>query len=155
MIPAKGNNLGDNTRISIKEVNMPKSYVQGTDAFNRSYQITLDFHSALVAIPQVGEMWRIVRRGTDWTLDKRLETGNEKTSIMSLSSGDRRIDAPGTLHLNGTKVLINKIPFGTVFTTETLPEPSSVPPGTIVFVSDAADGSQFQGSNGSAWKILG
>lgn len=41
------------------------------------------------------------------------------------------------------------------YTVATRPAATSVPPGTIIFVSDAAIGSSFQGSTGAAWRSLG
>ena len=41
------------------------------------------------------------------------------------------------------------------FTTATKPAASSVPVGTIIYVSDGGAGAVFQASNGSAWINLG
>lgn len=43
----------------------------------------------------------------------------------------------------------------TSYTVATQPAATAVAPGTIVFVSDAAAGSKFQGSTGAAWVSLG
>lgn len=42
-----------------------------------------------------------------------------------------------------------------IFTIATRPAATAVRTGTIIFVSDAADGSRFQGSDGTNWKTLG
>lgn len=41
------------------------------------------------------------------------------------------------------------------YTAATLPAYGSVRPGTIVYVSDAAAGSRFQGAHTDGWKALG
>lgn len=41
------------------------------------------------------------------------------------------------------------------YTTATKPAASTVKDGTIIFVSDAGAGSQFQGSDGTTWRTLG
>lgn len=41
------------------------------------------------------------------------------------------------------------------YVTATKPAATSVPPGTIIFVSDGGAGAVFQGSTGSAWVNLG
>lgn len=41
------------------------------------------------------------------------------------------------------------------FTTATKPAASTVQAGTMIFVSDAGAGSQFQGSDGTTWRTLG
>ncbi len=42
-----------------------------------------------------------------------------------------------------------------IYTTATKPAASTVPAGTIIFVSDGGGGAVFQGSTGSAWVNLG
>jgi hypothetical protein len=42
-----------------------------------------------------------------------------------------------------------------VYTTATKPAASAVQAGTLIFVSDAGAGSQFQGSDGTTWRTLG
>lgn len=100
-------NISDYMRVSIREVNMVQNYIQAIDTFGRSYQITFSLLDPLVAIPVPGELWLLRRRGTDWLLDSRLETGLEKTPISSLLPGDRRLEASKNLYLNGSKILIN------------------------------------------------
>ena len=97
----------DNMRIVIREVNMTNNYVSGTDAYGKTYQMMFDFHDAVVTIPVVGEMWLCTRRGNDWLLFKRLETGNEQISITTLDSGDKRLEAVNDLWLSGARVMIN------------------------------------------------
>jgi hypothetical protein len=42
----------------------------------------------------------------------------------------------------------------TTYTTATLPDPATMA-GRVVFVSDAAPGQHFQGSNGTSWVYMG
>lgn len=98
-------------RVVIKEVNMAQRFISGTDAFGKTYRVLLDFHGAVVISPTVGEMWQIERRGNDWILGKRLETGNEQTKIEDLQPGDHRLEAKNRLILNGNLILINGTDF--------------------------------------------
>lgn len=144
---------GNERRIKIDEVNVAQKFIQGRDSMNRSYRATFDAHYPVLSIPEQGEMWVIVQYQNEWRLSRKFDTTEQPAT--SLSPGDRRLEATNNLVLNGDQVLINKIPFGATFTTESLPDPDTVPAGTIVFVSDAIDGEQFQGSNGTTWKTLG
>jgi hypothetical protein len=101
------NNKNSSVRLSIREVNMQKMYVQGTDAYGKSYQVSLSLPNPLVSIPQVNELWRLKRDGNDWILDRRMETGSENTPMISLAPGDRRLEASNKLYLNGENVVIN------------------------------------------------
>jgi microcystin-dependent protein len=93
--------------IKITEVNMSKRQITGIDQHGTRQAASLHFLDPLVSIPARGEQWTAVRRGNDWYLNKRIETGNERTRLSSLNPGDRRLDAPGTLHLGGQEVWIN------------------------------------------------
>jgi hypothetical protein len=97
----------DMRRVAIREVNMEANYVTAEDAFGASFQISVDFHAPVVAIPVPGEMWLISKRGHDYYLERKLESGEEELSIESLQPGDRRILTTGTIYLEGTDVRIN------------------------------------------------
>lgn len=95
------------TPVGIREVNTEQNYVQVVDSYGGLIQISMDYHDPLVAIPQIGETWLASRAGNIWTLTKRLETGNESVAISSLAPGDKRLEAPGILYLNGNTIMVN------------------------------------------------
>ena len=100
-------NRSKSQRVRITEVNMTSAYVLAEDAYGGQYRITFDAQSPIVAVPAIGDLWIADRRGNDWYLNRRFETGSEQTAITSLSPGDRRIEADNDLHLNGKRVIVN------------------------------------------------
>lgn len=109
MYPTPPGNQSTSMRIAIREVNMIESYITGIDAFGKSYQISLDLLDPLVAIPMINEMWVVIRRGNNWILDKRIETGTEQKSIKTLAPGDRRLEAPNKIYLIGNQIIVNGV----------------------------------------------
>jgi hypothetical protein len=100
-------------RVVITEVNVPKNYVLGKDAWGNPILVNFSFHDAVVTVPQVGELWYAQRRDLDWVLGRKAETGKEQTTLAILSPGDRRLEATNDLHLNaGGQVLVNGAPLG-------------------------------------------
>lgn len=95
------------TPVGIREVNTAQGFIQVVDSYGGLIQISMDYHDPLVTIPQIGETWLASRTGNIWTLTKRLETGDESVVITSLAPGDKRIEAPGTLYLNGNIIMVN------------------------------------------------
>jgi hypothetical protein len=97
----------DMRRVVIREVNMEANFVTAEDAFGASFQISVDFLAPVVAIPVPGELWLVSKRGYDYYLERKLESGEEELSIEQLSPGDRRILTTGTIYLDGADVRIN------------------------------------------------
>jgi hypothetical protein len=95
-------NSSSDTRVAIREVNMTEKYILAEDSYRNSYIISMDALTPVVAIPQVGELWYIYRKGTDWYLGNRFESGNENVAAVELQPGDRRVDAGNNLHLTAT-----------------------------------------------------
>lgn len=93
--------------IRIDEVNMSKRAITGYDQYGTKQAASLHLVDSLVSIPARGETWTAVRRGNDWFLNKRIETGQERVKLSQLNPGDRRLDAPGVLHIGGEEVQIN------------------------------------------------
>jgi hypothetical protein len=103
------------TRVAIREVNLEQNYVSVEDAYGGKIQISFDFHSPLLAVPNIGETWIADRSGLTWTLTKKLNSGDETIALTDLQPGDQRIDASndlylsakGNVHIKGSSLVIN------------------------------------------------
>lgn len=94
--------------VVIREVNTNTRHIVASDNYNNLMEISWHFQDpAVLTIPQVGEVWIIKRKGIDWFLFKRQDTGMETTSINDMSPGDKRIEASEKLYLTGKEVIIN------------------------------------------------
>lgn len=96
------------TRVVIGEINMAETHIEASDSTGGTYILSLDLLPPMVSIPVKGEIWTIRRRGNDWYLMSRIESGTEQVPITSLSPGDRRIEAE-TFYLDTRKVAINAL----------------------------------------------
>lgn len=97
---------GDERKIRIDEVNMPKGFISGTDTFGRSIQVVYTGFDPVVSIPQQGEIWIVKRYVNQWRLTTRFETGTEGKGVPTLAPGDKRLEASNDLYLNGNDINI-------------------------------------------------
>ena len=86
--------------MTVTEVNTAERYVAGTDNFGSALRISLHVHDPLIAVPVVGEVWLLQRKGHDWLLWKQAETGGADSGYEGLDPGDRQLSAPGTVHVS-------------------------------------------------------
>ena len=110
------------TLIVIHEVNVARGYVYGRTGLGERVEMWLNRQPVLTAIPVVGEVWAAERRGMDWVLVRKVETGNELTPLSAMQPGDYRLESPGTLHLNAQTVMINGQPYAAGIEPEPLVE---------------------------------
>jgi hypothetical protein len=102
----------------ITEVSMIDQVITVEDQFNSRIRISMSFHDPLLVVPQVGEVWTIERKGIEWFLKRRSETGNEVHPVAALSPGDVRVNGEnvyldGVLYFNGTAFVQFTLPTGT------------------------------------------
>jgi hypothetical protein len=99
--------------VTIREVSMTNNYVMVRDQFGTNLRISMQFHGTITAVPHIGERWVAQRRGMEWFLDRRADSGEEATAVTDLQPGDRRISAPnGRVLIEGAQVLVNGQPPG-------------------------------------------
>lgn len=114
----RANTNSEFRRVRIVEVNTANRYILARDFYDRDYQISFDFHGSVIHIPAKDEIWLIRSYQTEWRLDRKLETD----SLEELAPGDKKIEASGSLHLEGTEVLINGRNADDLITAEEVPD---------------------------------
>jgi hypothetical protein len=91
--------------IHITEVNTSARIIIGTDQYGTQLRISTTFHDPVLSVPSIGEVWTIQRRGIDWFLDRRNDSGTESVAYEDLEPGDKRIDG-NNIYINGN-IMIN------------------------------------------------
>jgi hypothetical protein len=97
----------DERRVQINEVHMANRTVTAIDTTGGKLYLSFDLFPSVVDIPSIGDTWVVCRNGHDWRLVRRVEKGTEQTAVTALQAGDKRLEANGDLHLNGTRIILN------------------------------------------------
>lgn len=97
--------------VTIREVNAAQRYVEVHDQFGLSMRVSLRDNAPVTVVPYPGEVWTVSRSGVDWYLEHQIDNPTTIIKTEELQPGDRRIEAKGTIYIEGSSVVIN----GTTF----------------------------------------
>jgi hypothetical protein len=95
--------------VTIREVNPAQNHIQAEDQYGTPIMIDVTGLAAFLQVPQVGEVWVVQRRGSDWLLDSRYDPPDVTLPFSDLNAGDVRIEAPGTIWIAGNVKFLGSI----------------------------------------------
>lgn len=100
--------------VTIDEIDVATRTVHAHDKTNATIQASFrEAPGATLRIPSQGELWTCQRIGFQWHLNQRIDTVDELAYTNdSMSPGDARLAAAGTLHVLGEGISFNGQPIG-------------------------------------------
>jgi len=87
--------------VKITEVNTAVGHISGEDQYGTPLMLDVTNKGLMFQIPQVGEMWTVRRRGSDWLLDTKYDNPDVEVPVEAMMAGDARIEAPGGIYIVG------------------------------------------------------
>lgn len=146
--------------MGIVSVDLVGLKAQGYTRNQTFVQIDLRYMTGAVhAVPSKGDQWLCRWYGTSYILVSQLPVNGSELGTLAdnpqqgtVQIGSTNPNGQGPLHLNGSIVSANApLNLGT-YSTATMPSPTSVPAGTIVYNTDLHE---MEKSDGITWTIVG
>lgn len=143
--------------VSVVTVDPPTGRVEVVGKDAAVIQIKVQPIPVVFRWPREGEYWTIVRENGVWALDALVESLDSSTRINNIQPGEALIQSETLLTPSGERfrTTADKNVQLPSYTVANKPSATSVPGGTVIFVSDGAPGSVVQVSNGTTWVNLG
>lgn len=98
--------------VRIDDVNMKDRTIHAIDKTGAKVRVSFREVPASFRIPASGEVWIAHRHGWVWYLDQRLDTVEEHADLATMSPGDTRVHAKGTVRTIAAANELNGNPLG-------------------------------------------
>ncbi len=97
----------DTNIVRIENVDLANSMISVIDRSGLAYKVPFRHSGAFYRIPKPGETWALRRENYNYTFEAVYDLDNETNGFDIYSPGDGVIDAPRSLSINTSRMIVN------------------------------------------------